>query len=98
MVVGCVQHYSIHFINKLGKSLEPFFHKIPKNCKKGQKRAKKGPKRAILAKSAICIKNGYAMFEPLRWPNFIPSFRKILRAVFEKSCNGWTDGQTNPIL
>ena len=26
MVVVCVQHYSTHFITKLGKSLEPFFH------------------------------------------------------------------------
>ena len=52
MVVGCVQHYSTHFIKKIGKSLEPFFHKVQKTAKKG----KKGPKRAILAKSAICIK------------------------------------------
>ena len=35
MVVGCVQHYSTHFIKKLGKKLEPFFHKIQKNAKKG---------------------------------------------------------------
>ena len=42
MVVGCVQHYSTHFIKKLGKWLEPFFHKIQKNAKKGNK----GPKRA----------------------------------------------------
>ena len=49
MVVGCVQHYSTHFIKKIGKSLEPFFHKVQKNCKKG-------PKRAILAKSAILRK------------------------------------------
>ena len=27
MVVGCVQHYSTHFVNKLGKSLERFFLK-----------------------------------------------------------------------
>ena len=40
MVVGCVQHYSTHFIKKLGKSLEPFFIK----SKKLQKRAKKGQK------------------------------------------------------
>ena len=51
MAVGCVQHYSTHFIKKLGKSLEPFFHKIKKTAKKGQK----GPKRA---NSAIFIKKG----------------------------------------
>ena len=45
MVVGCVQHYSTHFIKKIGKSLEPFFHKVQKPAKKGQK----GPKRGILA-------------------------------------------------
>ena len=48
MVVGCVQHYSTYFIKKLGKSLEPFFHKVKKNCQKGpqkgQKTAKKGKK------------------------------------------------------
>ena len=38
MVVGCVQHYSTHFINKIGKSLEPFFHKVQKT----EKRSKKG--------------------------------------------------------
>ena len=55
MVVGCVQRYSIHFIKKIGKSLELFFHKVQKTAKK----SKQGPKRAkkaILAKSAICIK------------------------------------------
>ena len=52
MVVGCVQHYSTHFIKKLGKSLELFFHKVEKTAKKG----KNGLQRAILAKSAICIK------------------------------------------
>ena len=41
-----------YFIKKLGKSLEPFFHKVQKTAKNG----KKGPKMAILAKSAICIK------------------------------------------
>ena len=47
-----VQHYSTHFIKKIGKSLEPFFHKVQKTAKKGKKESK----RAILAKSAICIK------------------------------------------
>ena len=45
MVVGCVQHYSTHYIKKIGKSLEPFSHKVQKTAKKGkkgQKRAKKG--------------------------------------------------------
>ena len=44
MVVGCVQHYSTHFIRKIGQSLEPFFHKLQKTVKKGQKRGKKGQK------------------------------------------------------
>ena len=42
MVVGCGKHYSTHYIKKIGKSLEPFFHKVQKTAKKG----KKGPKRA----------------------------------------------------
>ena len=37
MVVVCVQHYSTHFIKKLGKSLESFFHKVQKTAKKGKK-------------------------------------------------------------
>ena len=41
-VVGCVQHYSTHFIKKIGKSLETFFHKFQKTAKKGQKSVKKG--------------------------------------------------------
>ena len=52
MVVGCVQHYSTPFIKKLRKSLEPFFHKVQKTAKKAQK----GPKRGIVAKSAILRK------------------------------------------
>ena len=36
MVVGCVQHYSTHFIKKLGKSLEPFFHKVQQNKNKNK--------------------------------------------------------------
>ena len=44
MVVGCVQHYSTHYIKKIGKSLEPFFHKVQKTAKKGQQMAKKGQK------------------------------------------------------
>ena len=39
MVVGCVKHYSTHFIKTIGKTLEPFFHKVQKTAKK---RAKKG--------------------------------------------------------
>ena len=54
MVVGCVQHYSTDFLKKIGKSLEPFFHKVQKNEKRAKK-GKKGQKWAILAKSAICI-------------------------------------------
>ena len=45
MVVGCVQHYSTHFIKKIGKLLEPFFHKVQKTAKDGTK----APKRGILA-------------------------------------------------
>ena len=62
MVVGCVQHYSTHFIKKIGKLLEPFFHKVQQTARKGQK----GPKRAILAKSAICIKKGPRYFGALK--------------------------------
>ena len=56
MVVGCVQHYSTHFLNKIGKSLEPFFHKVQKTAKKGIK-GQKGAKRGILAilgKKRLC--------------------------------------------
>ena len=54
MIVGCVQHYSTHFIKKLGKSLEPFFDKVQKTAKNGQE----WPRMAILAKSAIFTKKG----------------------------------------
>ena len=54
MAVSCVQHYSTHFIKKLGKSLEQFFHKVQKTAKNGQK----GAKGVILAKSAIFRKKG----------------------------------------
>ena len=37
MVVGCVQHYSTHFVIKLGKSLESFFRKVQKTAKNGNK-------------------------------------------------------------
>ena len=37
MVVGCVQHYSTHFRNKLEKSLKPFFRKVQKTAKNGKK-------------------------------------------------------------
>ena len=80
MVVGCVQHYSTHFRIKLGKSLEPFFHKV--------KTAKKGDFSKI---SDFFEKKGHATFEPLWMPNCMPSFRKILRAVFEKSRSGRTN-------
>ena len=49
MVVGGVQHYSTHFINKLGKSVEPFSHKVNKNANNGHKRQQIGPKMTILA-------------------------------------------------
>ena len=55
MAVGCVQHYSTYFINKLGKSLEPFY---PKNCQKGPKRAKKGD----FSKISNCYKNKWMHF------------------------------------
>ena len=45
MVVGCVQHYSTHFIKKIGKSLGPFFHKVQKTAKKGKKGQQKGQQR-----------------------------------------------------
>ena len=74
------------------KSLERFFHKVQKTAKNG----KKLPKMPILAKSAIFTKKkGHATFEPLWMPNFMPSFRKILRAFFEKSRYERTDGRTD---
>ena len=91
MVVGCVQHYSTHYSNKLGKSLEPFFHKVQKTAK----RAKKGD---FIKISNIYEEKGHATFEPLWMPKFMPSFRKILRAFFEKSCYVRTDGRTRVIL
>ena len=75
MVVGCVQHYSTHYIRKIGKSLEPFFHKV-------QKTAKKGDFSKI---SNMYKKKGHAIFEPLRCRNFIPSFRKILERFLSKA-------------
>ena len=51
MVVGCVKHYSIHVSKILGRSFEPFFHKVQKTAKKGQK----GQKRVFLAKSASLV-------------------------------------------
>ena len=37
MVVGCVQHYSTHFRTKFEKLLEPFFRKVLKTAKNGNK-------------------------------------------------------------
>ena len=37
MVVGCVQHYSIHFVKELGKLSESFFRQVQKNAKNGKK-------------------------------------------------------------
>ena len=49
MIVGCVQHYSTHFIKILEKSLEPISHNVQKTAKKGQKMPQIGPKMTILA-------------------------------------------------
>ena len=101
MVVCCVQQYSTHFIKKLGKSLELFFHKVHKTVKKGkkgqkwQKRAKRAKKGDFSKISNMYQKKGHAIFEPLRCPNFIPSFKKILRAFFQKSCYAQTDRWTH---
>ena len=56
MVVGCVQHYSTHFIKKIGKLLEPFFHKVQKTAKKGKKGQKRGKRviLVILGKKQLC--------------------------------------------
>ena len=53
MVVGCVQHYSTNFVKKLGKSLESFFRKVKKNCKKWGKMAKNAD--FSQKRSKICI-------------------------------------------
>ena len=83
MGVGCVHYYSTHFIKKLEKSLEPFFHKVQKTTK----RAKKGQKGGF---QLFQEKSGSVTFEPL-----LPSFGKILRAVSEKSRSGRTDTRTH---
>jgi hypothetical protein len=63
--------------------LEPFFRKVPKTVILGQN----GHFSARLAKFGqnenFSQKNGRAIFLPLFSPNFMPSFRKILRAVSE---------------
>ena len=92
MVVGCVQHYSTHFVNKLGKWLESFFRKV----KKLQKLVKNGKKMPILAKiSKFLEKSGSVTFHPLLVPNFKSSFGKILRAVSEIICYARMDGRTH---
>ena len=56
MVVGCVQHYSTHFIKQLGKSLEPFFHKVQKtgkNVKICKKKCQKSPKPGKFKKIVV---------------------------------------------
>ena len=73
MVVGCVQH-STHFIKKLGKSLQPFFNKVKKKL----------PKKGDFSKiSNLYKKKRPCYVRALRWPNFMPNFRKILRVFFE---------------
>ena len=66
MVVSCVQHYSTHFIKKIGKSLEPFFHKVQKTAKKGKKGPKRAKKGDFSKISNIYKKNGHVTSEPLR--------------------------------
>ena len=79
MVVGCVQHYSTHFVKKLGKSLESFFCKV----KKTAKNCKKWPKNDFRKISNFLVKSGSVTFHPLLVPNFMPNIGKILRAVYE---------------
>ena len=43
----------------------------------------------------ISLKNIHITFEPLWIPNFIPNFRKILRAVSEIICYARIDGRTH---
>ena len=80
MVVGCVQHYSTHYIKKIGKSLEPFFHKVQKNEKKkgnkGPKRGKKGDFSYFRKKRAALRSSPYGF-------------------LFEKSRYGRTDSRTH---
>ena len=61
MIVGCVQHYSTHVITKLGKSLEPFFHKIQKTAKKGKK-GPKGAKKGDFSKISNMYKKRATLF------------------------------------
>ena len=90
MAVGCVQHYSTHFVKQLGKSLESFYRKVQKTAKMA--------KIADFSKISNFWKKSVSVtFEPLLVPNFIQSFGKILRAVIEIICyartDAWTDGQ-----
>ena len=59
-----MQTYSTHYIKKLGKSLEPFFHKVQKND--------------FSKISKIYQKNTKQIFEMLWCPNFMPSLKKSL--------------------
>ena len=88
MVVGCVQHYSRHFVKELGKSLESFFRKVQKNAKMA--------KTDDFSKSSNFLEKTVSLtFEPLLVPNFMPSIGKILRAVIEIIRYAWTDGHTH---
>ena len=60
-------------------------------AKKGQKVPKRAKKGDFSKISNMFKKNGHVTSEPLRWPNFIPSYRKNLRVVFEKTRYRWTN-------
>ena len=71
MLACCVQHYSTHFIKKIGKSLEPFFHKVQKTAKKGKKWPPIGPKMTSLAYFLTFVRfwSIFVHFEQKKNPN-----------------------------
>ena len=73
MAVGCVQHYSTHFIKKIGKLLEPLF-------KKTANKGKKVLKMLILAyfftKNELYGQNDNSIPKPLLCLKFLKNVRK----------------------
>ena len=102
MLVGCVEHYSTHFINKLQHFIEPFFRNIEKSAfwvKNGDFDNFTNLLPLFGQKRILSKKNGHVTFKPLWWPNFLRNFRNFYRAVFEKArsirTDAWMDGRTH---
>ena len=98
MVVGCVQHYSAHFVKKQENCQSCFFVKS-KKMQTNAKNGKKLQKNADLSKiSNFQEKSVSVTFHPLLVPNFMPNFGKIIRAVSEIIRSARADGRTRVIL